>query len=189
MKRRLLIVAVFLLAGAVVNVAVACWCYHKGDFYELESKRLVERDTALWKEYSKGDWPSEPAEASEGRSFGYIERWIVGYSTSAVFDILSARAGWPACSLGYELWRDGSGNWGSNRWGDLRLRPLWSAFVLNTLLYGAVLWLLVQTMLVGRRWVRIRRALCPKCAYPMGESAVCTECGKTLPRRARVATT
>ena len=39
-----------------------------------------------------------------------------------------------------------------------------------------------------RRFSRIERGLCPKCGYPMGESAVCTECGKTLPRRARVAT-
>ena len=36
-----------------------------------------------------------------------------------------------------------------------------------------------------RRFWRLRRGLCPKCAYPMGESSVCTECGCGLPKRAR----
>jgi hypothetical protein len=29
---------------------------------------------------------------------------------------------------------------------------------------------------VHRRW-RIEHGLCPECAYPVGESPVCTECG------------
>ncbi len=36
-----------------------------------------------------------------------------------------------------------------------------------------------------RRFLRVRRGLCPTCAYPMGESAVCTECGRDVPKRAR----
>ena len=39
-----------------------------------------------------------------------------------------------------------------------------------------------------RRVLRVRRGLCPKCAYPMGESAVCSECGQALPKRLRPAT-
>ena len=31
-----------------------------------------------------------------------------------------------------------------------------------------------------RRFLRLRRGLCPKCAYPIGESTVCTECGHRL---------
>ena len=39
--------------------------------------------------------------------------------------------------------------------------------------------------LVGLRgFVRVRRRRCPACAYPMGDSPVCTECGKPLPQRA-----
>ena len=43
---------------------------------------------------------------------------------------------------------------------------------------------LIPGPFVLRRFLRVRRGLCPKCAYPMGESSVCTECGKPLAKRA-----
>ncbi len=39
-----------------------------------------------------------------------------------------------------------------------------------------------------RRFLRVRRGLCAKCAYPMGESDVCSECGKPLPKSVKVTT-
>ncbi len=65
------------------------------------------------------------------------------------------------------------------------IRPVWRGFALNTLFYAAILWLLIPGRFVLRRFLRVRRGLCPKCAYPMGESSVCTECGCELPKRAR----
>ena len=73
-------------------------------------------------------------------------------------------------------------------WRALPLRPIWPGFGVNTLFYAAVLWLLIPGSFVLRRFIRVSRGLCPACAYPMGESAVCSECGKALPGRARVAT-
>ncbi len=70
---------------------------------------------------------------------------------------------------------------------SLPLRPIWPGFAINTLFYGTLLWLLIYGLSVLRRFVRVRRGLCPKCAYPMGESHVCTECGGSLPKRARTA--
>ena len=64
--------------------------------------------------------------------------------------------------------------------GHLPARPLWPGFALNTLFYATLLWLLIPGPFVLRRFLRLRRGLCPKCAYPMGESAVCSECGKPL---------
>ena len=64
------------------------------------------------------------------------------------------------------------------------LVPIWPGFALNTLFYATLLWLLLPGPFALRRFLRVRRGLCPKCAYPMGESAVCTECGRALPRRA-----
>ncbi len=61
------------------------------------------------------------------------------------------------------------------------IRPVWPGFAVNTLFYTAILWLLIWGLSTLRRFLRLRRGLCPKCAYPMGESAVCTECGKPLP--------
>ncbi len=61
----------------------------------------------------------------------------------------------------------------------LPLRPIWPAFAVNTLFYAALLW----SPFALRRIIRVKRGLCPACGYPMGESAVCSECGKALPRR------
>jgi len=67
--------------------------------------------------------------------------------------------------------------------GFLLMRPIWPGFAVNTLLYAALLWLLIPGPFALRRFLRLRRGLCPKCAYPMGESAVCSECGEELPSR------
>ncbi len=76
--------------------------------------------------------------------------------------------------------------WKSNlRPRTLPLRPIWPGFAINTLLYATLLWLLIPGAFALRRFLRLRRGLCPKCAYPVAESAVCTECGCELPKRAR----
>jgi hypothetical protein len=78
------------------------------------------------------------------------------------------------------LWRDGDVPY------PLPLRPIVFGFALNTLFYAAILWLLILGPFVLRRFIRVRRGLCPKCAYPMAESSVCTECGRPLLQRAVV---
>ncbi len=65
----------------------------------------------------------------------------------------------------------------------LPFEPIWPAFAINTLFYAAILWLLIAGLFALRRFLRLRRGLCPKCAYPMGESAACTECGCELRAR------
>ena len=54
--------------------------------------------------------------------------------------------------------------------------------------FNTLLWLLLPGPFVLRRFLRLRRGLCPRCAYPMGMTDTCTECGATLPTRARPAT-
>ncbi len=65
----------------------------------------------------------------------------------------------------------------------LPLRPLLLGFTINTLFYAALLWPLICVPLALRGLLRVSRGLCPKCAYPMGDSPVCTECGRLLPKR------
>ena len=110
-------------------------------------------------------------------------------------------AGWPFESLEYRLVRRtrGLGNCGNSTWaemvaehgrqdilltsgrwtieGDLPLRTVWPGFAVNTILYATILWLLFPGPFVLRRFNRVRRGLCPACAYPIGESDVCSECG------------
>jgi hypothetical protein len=66
----------------------------------------------------------------------------------------------------------------------LPIRPLWPGFAVNTLLYAAILWLLIPGLFSLRRFLRLKRGLCPACAYPMAGPATCTECGKPLPKGA-----
>ena len=56
--------------------------------------------------------------------------------------------------------------------------------VRSTPFYPTLLRLLIPGPFALRRFLRVKRGLCPKCAYPMGESSVCTECGKPVPEHA-----
>lgn len=59
----------------------------------------------------------------------------------------------------------------------LPLQPMWLGFAINTLFYATILWMLFAAVLALRRRRRMKRGLCPACAYPVGTSPVCTECG------------
>ena len=62
----------------------------------------------------------------------------------------------------------------------LPLAPIWPGFAINTVFYAVVLWLLFAAPFALRRWRRIKRGLCAKCAYPVGTSDKCTECGAAV---------
>lgn len=64
------------------------------------------------------------------------------------------------------------------------IEPLWLGLVFNSLLYAGVASVVVWIPGWYRRRRRAGRGLCPACAYPMGTSAVCTECGAPLPAAA-----
>ena len=65
---------------------------------------------------------------------------------------------------------------------DLRLLPLhphWPGFVVNTIFFAAILWLLTLGPFTARRFIRRKRGLCIKCGYDLrgAEHEVCPECG------------
>ena len=64
----------------------------------------------------------------------------------------------------------------------LPTRPIWPGFAINTVFYAAILWGLFAAPFALRRRLRIKRGQCPACAYPVGSSDVCTECGKPIPQ-------
>ena len=128
----------------------------------------------------------------DGRSF-------YGPASSTGDFAVRIHAGWPMHALaGHWRARTGAGTvtamrwhrsalvivpWGATQKRALPLHPIWPGFAANTLIYAAALWLLFWSALASRRLIRRRRGLCPACAYPMGESEVCTECGRELPAR------
>ncbi len=181
MKRRLLIITICLLLGAVVNVAVAWGC-------------------ARWPRYANWISPDEDVvplfDADidmlwERRGLGVEIRVFVGTDSNQrhVYGT-HVLSGLPARSMSGETWDAGQRPKWSNRRAMfvgrafIPLRPIWPGFAVNTLFYATLLWLVIPGPFVLRRFLRMRRGLCQKCAYPMGESAVCTECGKSLSKHA-----
>ena len=64
---------------------------------------------------------------------------------------------------------------------SIPLWPAWPGTVLNTLLFAVLVGIAARGIAQLRRHLRRRRGLCPHCAYPIGISPVCAECGAALP--------
>ncbi len=211
MKRPLLIIAICLLLGAVANILLAWYCQRRafalvdgpaGPFWAIMPGRTENFDPHdLWRSMRHEDWPQQPTETGVTRHIG-----LTVLSASAGdpreppwYVVHECRSGWPFRALRVRetfqitpLQHSITGILPSSS--DLApfkglgsgfpVHPIIHGFLLNTLLYAALLWLLMYGPFVLRRFLRLRRGLCPKCAYPMGESSVCSECGNTLPKRA-----
>ena len=65
----------------------------------------------------------------------------------------------------------------------LPVMPIGPGFAINTAFYAMTVWLLLTARGAVRRHIRTRRGQCPTCAYPVGASDVCTECGGPVARR------
>ncbi len=229
MKRRLLIIAVFLLLGAVVNVAVAwgfaLWTFSASTI--IAEAGLTATEAPAWS-IQRRTRPGADAFLAIPFPHEHPAMWGMLLMQGLASDGLRAKVartstppgsehplnylyrrdatGWPCRALFCE--REGyrsisptsmSETYSSSEarggiilrtnprnefpWQDrtLPLRPIWPGFAINTIFYATLLWLLIPGPFALRRLMRVRRGLCPRCAYPMGESAVCTECGIALP--------
>ena len=205
-KRRLLIAAIFLLAGAVVNLAVA-WAFAAWTPLAPAQSLSIDEAGELWQRLSPAHSIERPRQiaGSEHRCWG--ERYASVYELREAvtwFDLVEVgerQSGVPALALRLIYVRGDVGmhprHWyvgalggptKHGRFATLPLIPVWPGFVLNTLFYATLLWLLIPGPFVLRRFIRVRRGLCPACAYPRGESNVCSECGKALTGRSEAAT-
>ena len=244
MKRRLLIAAIFLLVGAVVNVAVAWGCAMwigeleataecalvGGPADPTETGVLVVMwsrvgsDRVLWTQQGApradatrgelGQWVDMRRfrEASLGMAslpwWSTMGRGVVSPTGSGPMPpvLVEDARGWPLRSLsssfqlrytpgittsGIEGIRVHSATRPGLRWLKPRvlpIHPIWPGFAFNTMFYAGVSWLLICGPFALRRLIRVKRGRCPTCAYPMGQSDVCSECGKPLPGRLTVTT-
>ena len=155
-------ICLFLLLGGIVNVAVAWGCFRW-------SMGSAERRSGPYTHYRglgvtrvSAEFPTLDA---QGRTIAISAPWI------------ESRSGWPFLCLyapGYATGRVVT----NPQTGDLIASPLWPGFAINTVFYAAILCLLFAAPFALRRRRRIKRGLCPACAYPVGDSEVCTECGK-----------
>ncbi len=199
MKRPLLIIGMFLLLGAVVNVAVAWGCARwprSAVYLGPEDHQVLpsSRDVGWWNRHVLPLFDAEIADLYDSRDLGVEMRTFFGIdSNQRTVCAAHVLSGWPARSMSGETW-DAFVPGQQPKWSNRRamfvvrafipLRPIWPGFAVNSIFYAAILWLLIPGPFVLRRFVRLKRGLCPKCAYPMGESSVCTECGGALAKHA-----
>ena len=240
MTRRLLIIALFLLAGAVANVAVAWGCAAFSERPEVWQKLPDAWQSDSWHGPSparqglvwhvstlkqpgayrviaasvkprrpgwivEGGPPrratrllNDPADELPDRVQSVVADEIGSPEGSNRTVVIDAR-GWPLRALyvvGYPPEQVISGglplptkrlqSWWISAFA-LPCRPIWPGFPINTIFYAALVWVLICGPFALRRFWRVEQGFCPKCAYPMGESSVCTECGCELPERASTA--
>ena len=129
-------------------------------------------------------WAVRSAWAGHRRSKGWAQTW--GYDTHSVQVDLS---GWPLPVPRnvrvWWVWDDPA--WVTTAQSDRGLGLAWSGVVVNPLLVGGGLWVGLVSLPVGavivRRAVWARRGLWVCCAYPVGASRLCTECGRAVVAR------
>jgi hypothetical protein len=197
-------IAALLLAGAVVNFAVAWAC---SAFARLGNQLNVEAspsDEAWLKANApfllNEDWPLSDAVATK-HGFGKRFRVVAAgdaYTEGAHGYRLAL--GWPLRSVCYSGFRykhrqdDGSITSTDHHLGRIRFPwasaddffaradILGAGLAVNSLLYATILCLFIRGPVALRRFIRSSRGLCLACGYPLGESPVCTECGKEARR-------
>ncbi len=161
-KVKLITIAIFLLAGAVVNVGVAWGCAMWSplrNFSSLSSEGLGVRNRAMYFHLDIG------VVAGERREAGFPLLSLVGYRyAKRSREVALIRPPSPFAVRPSNV---------------LPARPIWPAFAINTLFDAALLWLLIPGPFALRRLIRRRRGLCPACAYDLrhAEHEACPECG------------
>ena len=189
-----------LIAGAIVNVAVAWGCTRWG---EISEARLLTPNEVFQLFTVESSVPSRMSDGTASHGFGIrATQAAVFFEAEALYAFaLMFDAGWPAISVRAE-WRappskihlmhqsvtliSGIETTASPRDGQFDAgrftypsKPIWPGFAINTIFYAAILW--VVFFAPGKVKLRRRRNLCPACAYPVGASPVCTECGAAIP--------
>ncbi|MCC6906999.1 MAG: zinc ribbon domain-containing protein [Phycisphaerales bacterium] len=201
LNRRLIARAsIFLLLGAIINVAVAWACVYPG----AGGRRVgliddIHSELPWWQNHAPLEWKSKYGFSGEVLAPGFDVQ--LRYSDPSIdwgkTLYGSVRAGLPLKSMRGHLWCITTYDDGPGRFQDrvelhavglwrleseldvedsllssLPLRPLWCGFLFNSALYGGVLWILV---LAAPRKIITRRRLkhgrCPNCNYDLRATA------------------
>ncbi len=194
MKRCLIKLVLFLLLGAVVNVAVAWGCAARRSTwptYRSENHLPDKGELRWWHDNAPDGFVARPAEVGGFYGLGtsvvvMLDRQLEA-STSAPSNVIRYRAGLPMRTFEGSVWVDMNRRRVTEQhavkiWGDrppIPFQLLWVGFAINTIFYAAILWLLTLGPFTARRMIRRKRGHCIKCGYDLrGDfSAGCPECG------------
>ena len=189
-------VAIFLVLGAVLNVAVAWGCAQgHTDYRNNERHPPSLDDLRWWNERAPQGFPLQPVGVADSYGFGltFAFMWeLQGEVHHTLGDnAFRFRAGLPMRSMEQSIWVERSKRltveqdsariplWWSSKDVMLPLRPLWLAFAVNSLFYAIVAGSVLASIVALRRVIRRKRGLCVACGYDLShaEHDVCPECG------------
>jgi hypothetical protein len=191
-------ILVFVVLGAIVNIAVA-WVLVAT--YGVGNYEGGDATNELWRSYAPQEFQPTPSRgeraACRGLEYFHFYAWPRDEGRSSYEGAFFCLAGFPFLSmLGHSYQQsqtiDGPLLVRTNTFVAIRLReteqeptrlpllPLWPGFAINTVFYAMILWGLFAAPFALRRRMRIKRGLCPKCAYDLrGSGGACPECGAT----------
>jgi predicted RNA-binding Zn-ribbon protein involved in translation (DUF1610 family) len=202
---------VFLLAGAIINVAVASACMHFKDINATGRLAVpTQGEHARWFAERPQSFSQTIVATYESSSFGYTRQAQFSDAGGAV--TLSASSlnisddnlksgnwlpvrwenrlgesfGWPSRSVEIVTWKLGIQPPARTSTIEQRSWRMLSGFAINTIFYAAIVWMLFAGPGAVRRRVRIKRGQCASCGYSLRESVSekCPECGATLKQKA-----
>lgn len=183
-RRPLKAALVFLGIGGLTNIAIAWCCYLWSD---VAGGAVTERSGYRWP--PPRSWRATITCTALGRERVEISKWTWRGEWKLDADpltreliLIKDRAGLPLPAMAQHF--DSYRAFHADR--SLPLRPVWPGFAVNTILF-AILAALIWLVPVLRAIHRESRGLCPACAYPVGASQVCTECGAKLFSRTHLA--
>jgi hypothetical protein len=203
-------VIVFLILGAILNVAVAwgCMISQPSVMAVVYRSDFIARDLIDKLSDQHASDPDELLRGPTGLHGGAVVGTECSHSEGSLLveRLASCRVGFPRLCLegaaiegvrldergidgpieGYAWAVPSPRHGGDVYFWFLPTRPLWPGFVVDTLFYAVILWLLIPGPFVLRRVIRIKRGRCPKCGYDLrgqppevgaAPGRGCPECG------------
>lgn len=224
-KSWIVIIPLWLLIGAVVNIGVA-WTFaisrerHDAifDVPGLSIRNTSTRTDNLleWPMVVPAHWPAIPTDSytrhQPGSPAVHASHRALQDSATSDYSVTVTQSGWPLLSLmRWSTFARHTNNsadeiefidsrqftipWPDAWWGNdvlifpgsmrLPVVPIWSGFIVNTLIYAAPIALLWMVPRAVRRFLRRQRGTCTACGYDLAglpAGSICPECATSAPQ-------
>ena len=181
MKHRLFKLALFLILGALVNVTVAWGCavWLTIDVNQFPDKvefrdEISGPGSSLWR----------VQQIKRSGAMRILTLWVAESDLEILANGNSGSLLLPAWCLSKD--RQDSAQISALLYANILLptRIIWPGFVIDTIMYAAIVWFVVFVPFATRRLIRRKRGLCIKCGYDLRhvEHEKCPECGAAIRR-------